>query len=188
MPHRPGRRRYSRTIQRKPPVSKLWDAIFAASRVDTPDPIAAWQAHNDGLAARTKLLNEKRFVTLQFRGPGTDLHVGLADDHEWVGGALVAKNGIVCNPNIPSEEVSTAPHKDRVNGIVRSTKPLSYQGTLIEGIAVRFAGGRIVEAKADKGQDVLRKVLETDEGARHLGEVALVPQSSPIAKSGLLYL
>ena len=168
-------------------VSKLWDAIFAASLVDTPDPIAAWQAHNEGLAARTRLLNEKRFVTLQFRGPGTNLHVGLADDHEWVGGALVAKNGIVCNPNIPSEEVSTAPHKGRVNGVVRSTKPLSYQGTLIEGIAVRFADGSIVKAKADKGQDLLRKVLDTDEGARHLGEVALVPESSPIAKSGLLF-
>ena len=168
-------------------ISKLWDAIFAASLVDTPDPIAAWQAHNEGLAARTRLLNEKRFVTLQFRGPGTDLHVGLGDDHEWVGGALVAKNGIVCNPNIPSEEVSTAPHKDRVSGIVRSTKPLSYQGTLIEGIAVRFASGRIVEATADKGQDLLRKVLDTDEGARRLGEVALVPESSPIAKSGLLF-
>lgn len=168
-------------------VNKLWDAIFAASRVDTPDPIAAWQMHNDALAARNKFLNDKRFAALHFRGPGTDLRVGLADDHEWVGGAHTAKNGIVFNPNIPSEEVGTAPHKDRVEGVVRSTKPLCYQGTLIEGIAVRFAGGRIVEANADKGQDVLRKVLESDEGARRLGEVALVPESSPIAKSGLLF-
>lgn len=168
-------------------VNKLWDAIFAASRVDTPDPIAAWQTHNDALAARTNFLNDKRFAALHFRGPGTDLRVGLADDHEWGGGALTAKNGIVCNPNIPSEEVATAPHRDRVEGVVRSTKPLSYQGTLIENIAVRFAGGRIVEANADKGQDVLRKVLEIDEGARRLGEVALVPESSPIAQSGLLF-
>jgi aminopeptidase len=144
-------------------VKKLWDAIFAASRVDTPNPIAAWHAHNDELAAHIRFLNDKRFAALHFRGPGTDLRVGLADDHEWAGGALMAKNGIVCNPNIPSEEVATAPHKDRVEGVVCSTKPLSYQGTLIEGIALRFAGGRIVEANADKGQEVLRKILETDE-------------------------
>ncbi len=168
-------------------VIKLWEAIFAASRVDTPDPILAWHMHNDALARRTNFLNDQRFAALHFRGPGTDLRVGLADDHEWVGGALRAKNGIVCNPNIPSEEVGTAPHKDRVEGVVRGTKPLSYQGTLIEGIAVRFAGGRIVEANADKGQDLLRKVLETDEGACRLGEVALVPESSPIAQSGLLF-
>ncbi|HEX9144921.1 MAG TPA: aminopeptidase [Candidatus Binatia bacterium] len=168
-------------------INKLWDAIFAASRVDTPDPIAAWQAHNDALAARTNFLNDKRFAALHFRGPGTDLRVGLADDHEWVGGFWMAKNGIAFTPNIPCEEVGTAPHKDRVEGVVRSTKPLSYQGTLIENIAVRFAGGRIVEANADKGQDVLRKVLEIDEGARRIGEVALVPESSPIAQSGLLF-
>ena len=168
-------------------VNKLWDAIFAASRVDTPDPIAAWHAHNDSLIARTNFLNDKRFAALHFCGPGTDLRVGLADDHEWVGGAWTAKNGIAFNPNIPCEEVGTAPHKDRVEGVVRSTKPLAYQGALIEGIAVRFAAGRIIGADADKGRDVLRKVLETDEGARRLGEVALVPESSPIAKSGLLF-
>lgn len=168
-------------------VNRLWDAIFATSRVNTADPIAAWRTHNETLAARTDFLNDKGFAAVHFRGPGTDLRVGLADDHEWAGGALMAKNGILCNPNIPTEEVGTAPHKDRVEGVVRSTKPLSYQGTLIEGIAVRFAGGRIVEASADKGQEVLREVLETDEGSRRLGEVALVPESSPIAKSGLLF-
>ena len=168
-------------------VKKLWDAIFAASRVDAPDPIAAWQAHKDALAARTKFLNDKRFTALHFRGPDTDLRVGLADDHEWLGGFWMAKNGVAFTPNIPTEEVATAPHKERVEGVVRSTKPLSYQGTLIEGIAVRFAGGRIVEATADKGRDVLCKLLETDEGAHRLGEVALVPESSPIAKSGLLF-
>lgn len=168
-------------------VGKLWDAIFAASRIDTPDPVAAWQAHNKALAARIQYLDGKRFAAVHFRGPGTDLRVGLADDTVWTGGALKAKNGITFNPNIPSEEVATAPHRDRVEGFVRSTKPLSYQGTLIDGIAVRFAGGRIVEAKADKGQYVLEKILDTDEGARRLGEVALVPESSPIAKSGLLF-
>ncbi|MCX5515550.1 aminopeptidase [Kaistia algarum] len=168
-------------------VAKLWDAIFAASRVDRRDPIAAWAEHNDALHARTALLNAKRFSALHFKGPGTDLKVGLADDHEWEGGASTAKNGIVCNPNIPSEEVFTTPHKDRVEGTVTSTKPLSYQGTLIEDISVRFEAGRIVEATARTGEDVLKKVLDTDEGSARLGEVALVPHSSPISASGLLF-
>lgn len=168
-------------------VAKLWDAIFSASRVDTPEPIGAWMDHNRDLQSRTRSLNEKRYAALHFRGPGTDLRVGLADDHEWVGGSTTARNGLVCNPNIPTEEVFTTPHKDRVDGFVRSTKPLSYQGTLIEEIAVRFAEGRIVEANARTGEAVLRKVLETDEGARRLGEVALVPYSSPISRSGLLF-
>jgi aminopeptidase len=168
-------------------VNKLWDAIFAVSLIDTPDPIAVWHRHNNALAAHSRLLNDKQFAALHFRGPGTGLRVGLPDDHEWVGGALMAKNGIICNPNIPSEEVSTAPHKDHVEGILHSTKPLSYQGTLIEGIALRFAAGNIIEANADKGQEVLRKMLQTDESARRLGEVALVPESSPIAKSSLLF-
>jgi len=168
-------------------VAKLWDAIFAASRVDLVDPVAAWAEHNKALHARTTLLNDKRYAALRFVGPGTDLTVGLADDHAWEGGASTAKNGIVCNPNIPSEEVFTTPHKDRVSGHVTSTKPLSYQGTLIEDIAVRFEDGRIVESTARMGADVLAKVLDTDEGARRLGEVALVPHSSPISASGLLF-
>jgi aminopeptidase len=168
-------------------VARLWDAIFAASRIDEADPVAAWAAHNDGLHARARRLNDLRFSALRFRGPGTDLTVGLADDHEWHGGSSRAKNGIVCNPNIPTEEVFTTPHKARVDGHVASTKPLSYQGTLIDRIEVRFEAGRIVEAKAAKGEDVLAKVLDTDEGARRLGEVALVPFSSPISKSGLLF-
>lgn len=168
-------------------VARLWDAIFAASRVDAPDPVAAWAAHNAALHARTRLLNERRYAALHFRGPGTDLRVGLADDHAWVGGAEPAKNGIICNPNIPSEEVFTTPHRDRVEGVVRSTKPLSYQGTLIQDIEVRFEGGRIVHSAARTGAEVLERVLGTDEGARCLGEVALVPHSSPISASGLLF-
>ena len=168
-------------------VAKLADAIFSASRVDVEDPIGNWKAHNAALAERTKWLNEHNFHALHFTGPGTDLTVGLADGHEWMGGASTAKNGITCNPNIPTEEVFTTPHARRVEGHVSSTKPLSYQGTLIDDISVRFEGGRIVEAKASKGEDVLKKVLDTDEGARRLGEVALVPHSSPISKSGLLF-
>jgi len=168
-------------------VVKLADAIFAASRVDTDDPIAAWAAHNARLRSRTEWLNGRKFQALHYSGPGTDLTIGLADGHEWQGGASTAKNGITCNPNIPTEEVFTTPHARRVAGRVASTKPLSYQGTLIDGIAVQFEEGRIVEAKAARGEEVLNKVLDTDEGSRRLGEVALVPNSSPIAKSGLLF-
>ena len=168
-------------------VARLWDAIFAASRVDAPDPVAAWGTHNAELRHRTEQLNDKRFASLRFRGPGTDLTVGLADEHEWHGGATTAKNGIVCNANIPTEEVFTTPHRARVSGHVTSTKPLSYQGTLMREIRVTFADGRITEAAALTGQTVLTRVLDTDEGARRLGEVALVPNSSPISASGLLF-
>lgn len=168
-------------------VRKLAEAIFAASRVDRDDPVAAWTAHNAALRTTTERLNGLRFSALHYSGPGTDLTIGLADAHEWHGGASTAKNGVTCNPNIPTEEVFTTPHARRVDGHVSSTKPLSYQGTLIDGISVRFAEGRIVEAKASRGLDVLNKVLDTDEGARRLGEVALVPHSSPISRSGLLF-
>ena len=168
-------------------MQRLWDAIFAASRVDGPDPIGEWNKHNESLKRRTAFLNEKRYFALKFKGPETDLTVGLADDHWWEGGASTAKNGVTCNPNIPTEEVFTTPHMGRVEGVVRSTKPLSYQGTLIQDIAVRFEGGRIVQSSARTGADVLAKVLATDEGAARLGEVALVPHSSPISKSGILF-
>lgn len=168
-------------------VQKLWEAIWKASRLDTPDPVATWQTHNQNLRERVQHLNHKRYSALHFKGPGTDLLVGLADDHVWAGGAVQAKNGAVCNPNIPTEEVFTAPHKDRIEGYVRSTKPLSYQGSLLEEIEVRFERGQVVEAKAKRGGEVLERILQTDEGARSLGEVALVPHSSPIAQSGVLF-
>jgi aminopeptidase len=168
-------------------VAKLADAIFAASRVERDGAIAAWDKHNAVLREQTEWLNGQRFKALHYLGPGTDLMIGLADGHEWVGGASTAKNGITCNPNIPTEEVFTTPHCRRVYGHVVSSKPLSYQGTLIDNIAVRFEEGRIVEARASRGEEVLSKVLDTDEGARRLGEVALVPHSSPISKSGLLF-
>ena len=169
-------------------LGRLWDAIFAASRADLDDPIAQWKRHDAGLHRRAGLLNGKRYSALHFQGPGTDLRVGLADDHLWMGGGMEAGNGAYCIPNMPTEEVFTTPHKDRVDGTVTSTKPLSHQGTLIEKIAVRFAGGRVVDMKASKGQAVLERMIDTDEGARRLGEVALVPHSSPIASSGLLFL
>lgn len=168
-------------------VEKLWTAIFAATRVDQAAPVEAWRKHDTQLRDRAARLNEKRFAALHFRGPGTDLRVGLADDHLWMGGGTRAGNGLDCIPNLPTEEVFTTPHKDRVDGVVTATKPLSYQGTLIENIRVRFEGGRIVEHSASAGAEVLKNMVETDEGARRLGEVALVPHSSPISKSGLLF-
>src|SRR6201995_3386161 len=168
-------------------VAKLADAIFAASRVNKDGAVEAWKKHNAALRTRTEWLNGQRFSALKYSGPGTDLTIGLADGHEWEGGASTAKNGITCNANIPTEEVFTTPHARRVEGHVVSSKPLSYQGSLIDGIAVRFEQGRIVEAKATRGEEVLNKVLDTDEGDRRLGEVALVPHSSPISKSGLLF-
>ncbi len=169
-------------------LRKLWDAIFAASRADQADPVAAWKKHDEKLHASADRLNAKRYAALHFKGPGTDLKVGLADDHLWLGGGTTAGNGRYCIPNMPTEEVFTTPHKDRVDGTVRSTKPLSYQGTLIEEIRVRFEGGKIVEAHAAQGEIVLQRMIETDEGARRLGEVSLVPNSSPIAASGMLFL
>jgi aminopeptidase len=169
-------------------LARLWNAIFAASRADHADPVKAWKEHDANLHTRSKWLNEKRYSALHFRGPGTDLRVGLADDHLWLGGGTMAGNGRYCIANMPTEEVFTTPHKDRVEGKVTSTKPLSHQGTMIEGISVRFEGGKIVEAHASRGEQVLQRMIETDEGARRLGEVSLVPHSSPIAASGLLFL
>ncbi len=169
-------------------LEKLWEAIFFTSRINTPDPVAAWRQHDAGLQSRAAILNEKRYSALRYKGPGTDFTLGLADDHLWMGGGTVAGNGQYCIPNMPTEEVFTTPHKDRADGIVTASKPLSHQGTLIDGIQVRFEAGRIVEARATQGQEVLQRLIDTDEGARRLGEVALVPHSSPIAQSGLLFL
>jgi aminopeptidase len=168
-------------------IVKLADAIFDASRASVDDPIQAWDDHNEKLRIKTNWLNEKNFAALQYNGPNTNLRVGLADEHEWMGGASKAQNGIICNPNIPSEEVFTTPHAYKVDGTVSSTKPLSYQGTLIDNIKVTFKDGKITEAHASKGEEVLQKVLKSDEGASRIGEVALVPHSSPISQSGIIF-
>jgi len=168
-------------------MAKLWAAIFATTRVNTPDPVSAWKTHDAELHKRAAILNEKRYSALQYRGPGVDFRLGLADDHEWLGGGTTAGNGNYCIPNMPTEEVFTTPHKDRADGIVTASKPLSHLGSMIEGIQVRFEHGRIVEARATQGQEVLQRLIDTDDGARRLGEVALVPHSSPIAQSGLVF-
>ena len=169
-------------------LAKLWEAIFYTTRINGDDPVSAWKTHDATLQKRATMLNEKRYSALKYTSPGTDFLLGLADDHLWLGGGTHAGNGLYCIPNMPTEEVFTTPHKDRADGTVTATKPLSHQGTMIEGIQVRFEKGRIVEARATRGQEVLQKLIDTDDGARRLGEVALVPHSSPIAASGMLFL
>ncbi|OWL93681.1 aminopeptidase [Deinococcus indicus] len=168
-------------------VAQQWDAIFAATRADQPDAVELWEAHLGDLKRRRDLLTGKQYAALHFRGGGTDLTVGLADDHVWGGGAADTPGGITFTANIPTEEVWTAPHRERVDGTVVSTKPLSYNGTLIDGIRIEFSGGRITKASAEQGESALLKMIDTDEGSHRLGEVALVPHSSPISRSGLFF-
>ncbi|OLV17122.1 aminopeptidase [Deinococcus marmoris] len=168
-------------------VEKQWDAIFAATRADQPDPVEAWQEHLANLKRRREVLNAKQYSALHFKGGETDLTVGLAEGHLWGGGAADTPGGITFTANIPTEEVWTAPHRERVDGVVVSTKPLSYNGTLLDGIRIEFKDGRITGATADRGQTTLEKMIDTDEGSHRLGEVALVPHSSPISRSGLFF-
>ncbi len=170
-------------------LEKLWDAIFFCTRITSDDPVAEWKQHGENLKKRVDFLNNKRFHSLRFHTAdgSTDLTVGLADQHLWAGGGTTAGNGIYCQPNMPTEECFTTPHKDRVNGVVTASKPLSHQGTLIENIRCTFKDGKIVEATATAGEAALNKLISTDEGARKLGEVALVPHNSPIAQSGILF-
>jgi aminopeptidase len=168
-------------------IDKLWEAIFNTTRINVNDPVSVWKQHDAELHKRAARLNEKRYAALHYRGPGTDFRLGLSDGHLWLGGGTTAGNGNYCIPNMPTEEVFTTPHKDHADGTVTATKPLSHQGTMIEGIQVRFEKGRIVEARASRGQEVLQKLIGTDDGAQRLGEVALVPHSSPIASSGMLF-
>jgi aminopeptidase len=168
-------------------VPKLWDVIASLVRLDRPDPVAAWDDHLAALAARRDFLNERRYRSLKYRGPGTDLTIGLPSAHVWVSGRSVNAAGIPFAPNLPTEEVFTMPHKDRVDGVVQSTKPLSYGGTLIDDFVVRFEAGRVVSVKAAQGQAVLQRLVDTDEGSARLGEIALVPHTSPVAQSGVLF-
>jgi aminopeptidase len=168
-------------------TARLWDEIVRLCRLDKPDPMAAWEEHLRGLEARAAFLNKRRYAALKYAGPGTDLMLGLPEGHIWVSGRTASRAGVPFTANLPTEEVFSIAHKDRVDGWVRSSKPLSYGGTLIEGFSLRFAEGQVVEMKADRGELVLKRLLDTDTGARRLGEVALVPHSSPIAQSGLLF-
>ena len=168
-------------------ISQLWEAIFTVSRADQPDPVEAWRAHTEQLARVRDHLNGRRYQALHFKNSHSDVVFGLADGHLWAGGAWPAQNGVSGVPNLPTDEVFTAPHRDRIDGYVRASKPLSVRGTLIEDICMRFEAGRVVEATASRGQEALTALLDTDEGARHLGELALVEYDSPVARTGVLF-
>jgi aminopeptidase len=167
--------------------ARFWDTIFEICRVKHPDPLSAWDDHVNELASRRDYLNHKRYAALKLTGPGTDLVVGLPKGHIWRAARMTSQNGIDFTANIPTEEVFTIPHKDETEGVVTATKPLSFGGSLIEDFSLTFSAGQVVRATARKGEESLRKLLEMDEGASQLGEVALVPHSSPISQSGLLF-
>jgi len=166
---------------------KLWEAIFAITRVDQPDPIAAWEKHVRELQSRSKYLNAKQYSAFHYVAPGTDLTVGLPPGHFWNSAGSTAQNGIFYIANMPTEEIFTLPHKDQINGHVSASMPLSYSGALMEDFILTFENGHVVKATAKKNEAVLQKLVGTDEGSSSLGEVALVPHGSPIAQSGLLY-
>ena len=169
-------------------VEKLWEAILSASRVLDGDPIENWAKHNENMANHCKYLNDLKIEKLHlFADNGTDLTVGLIAEGQFCGGGETTKSGVFFNPNIPTEECFTSPKRGEAEGIVHSTKPLSYQGQLIDKFWMRFENGKAVEAHAEIGDEVLQTMLNMDEGARYLGEVAIVPQSSPINQSGLLF-
>jgi aminopeptidase len=168
-------------------VAKLWELIFKLTRVDGDNPVEAWKQHIDQLSEKKNLLNAKKYSKLHFKAPGTDLLVDLAEKHQWVSASSFNEKGTLYVPNLPTEEVFTMPNRNGVNGTVTSTKPLSYNGTLIKGFTFTFEEGKIVKATAEQGEEVLQRLLDMDEGARYLGEVALVPHDSPISNSNLIY-
>ncbi|WMM25287.1 aminopeptidase [Tissierella sp. MB52-C2] len=174
-------------LDEKEAIDKLWEKIFAATRVDQDDPVKAWEIHDKNLKKYRNFLNEKQFDKLVFKGPGTDLEVYLAEDHFWMGGAKESQSGHSYVANIPTEEVFTTPHRLKVNGTLKSTKPLSLNGKIVDNFGFTFKDGKVVDFYAEKGKDVLEKLLENDEGAKYLGEVALVQDDSPISNTGILF-
>jgi aminopeptidase len=166
---------------------KLWKAIFETARIDRPDPVADWKMHIVNLGKRAKYLQARQYTALHYSAPGTDFTLGLPSGHLWISAQSMAQNGVLFTANMPTEEVFTLPDRNRADGVVTSTFPLSDGGSLIEDFQVTFENGRIVKVTAKKGEAALQKLVDTDEGSRRLGEVALVPASSPIASRGHLF-
>jgi aminopeptidase len=179
---------WARAVFGEPDSQRLWEAIATTVRLDEPDPATAWRAHVERLARRAGALNERRFDAIRFHGPGTDLTVGLHPGSAWQGAADTTVWGRDYVANVPTEEVFTTPDARRTEGVVRSTRPLFLLGTLVEGLEVRFAGGRIVGVEAERGAEVVRTQVATDEGAATLGEVALVDASSRVGQTGVTFL
>lgn len=171
------------------PVEELSFAIEKTMRLDEKNPLEAWQKHIATLNRRAEFMNAKNFEYLHYKSAnGTDLMLGLAENHVWVSAQEKAKDGVPFVANMPTEEIFTAPHKDKINGVVKSALPLSYNGQIIENFSFTFKKGKVVDFSAEKGYDVLKKLLETDAGTLSLGEAALIGKNSPIAKSGILFL
>ncbi len=168
-------------------VEKLWEKVFEATRVDQEDPIKAWEIHDKNLKKYRNYLNEKQFEKLVLKGPGTDLEVYLAEDHFWMGGSKESQGGCSYVANMPTEEVFTTPHRLKVNGKLKATKPLSVNGKLVENFGFEFKDGKVVDFYAEKGYEVIENLLNNDEGSRYLGEIALVQDDSPISNTGILF-
>ncbi|MGM9987749.1 MAG: aminopeptidase [Bacillaceae bacterium] len=168
-------------------IEKMWETIFYITRVDKEDPIQAWSEHNTHLLKAVNYLNEKAYASLVYSAPGTDLTIDLPEGHRWHGGAATSPDGLRFNPNMPTEEAFTMPHKDGVNGTVQSTKPLNYGGNVIDNFSLTFKDGKVVDFTAEKGYETLKNLLASDEGSVRLGEVALVPHDSPISNSNLIF-
>ena len=179
---------WARSVFGEPDVERLWDAVMTATRLDEPDPVLAWQEHIARLRERAALLDERRFAAIRFRGPGTDLEVGLHEKHRWLTAAEDSVDGVPHLVNVPTEEVYTTPHRLRTDGTVRSTMPLALGGSIVRGLELRIEGGKIVEVKAETGEEAAREEMATDDGARYLGEIALVDGDSRVRKTGLVFL
>lgn len=170
------------------PMEDLWNAIFDATRMDLEDPVGAWKRHLDFLSDRVNYMNEMNFKYLHYTSSnGTDLHIELPEGHIWAGGGAYSTKGTFFVANMPTEEIFTMPRRDGVNGTVYSTKPLVYTGRLIDEFRLTFKAGEVVDYDAKVGKEVLKELLEIDEGSRRLGEVALVPYDSPISNSNILF-
>jgi aminopeptidase len=177
---------WAQTVFGEPDVERLWEAVATAVRLDEPDPVSAWRAHIARLAERAASLNARRFDALRYRGPGTDLTIGLHPESRWIAASDEIR-GIRFVPNMPTEEVFTAPDARRVDGTVRATYPLQIQGTIVRGLEVRFENGRAVDVRAEHGEALMRTHIATDEGAARLGEVALVDGSSRVGRTGIVF-
>jgi aminopeptidase len=178
---------WAQTVYGEPDVERLWQAVAHCVRLDEEDPVAAWQAHIERLQARAAAMHERRFDALRYRGPGTDLTIGLYPETRWLSALDETTSGIKHVANMPSEEIFASPDPARTEGTVRSTRPLQIGGTLVRDLQLRFEGGRAVEIDASSGAEVMRGHMEADEGALRLGEVALVDGSSRVGQTGLVF-
>jgi aminopeptidase len=179
---------WARAVFGEPDVERLWDAVARAVRLDEPDPVEAWRQHVARLSERARLLTERRFDAIRFHGDGTDFTVGLLPGSIWESAEAETDWGLRHVPNLPTEEVYTTPDRRRADGVMRATRPLGLPGTIVHDLELRFRDGQVVELHASAGEDAVRAQLQADEGARRLGEVALVDGSSAVGRTGITFL